>query len=98
MDGLTDNLVDVQESPAKPKYLVLDARETLATSIARDAVTAFSFFSLAYATRDYPFWRWFSCLAFVLVLAAMVLHKLKTQRHVFHSKESLIAWARSDDE
>lgn len=76
-----------------PQYIVLDARESLLTSVLRDAFTVASFALLAWLTKDMPFWRVVTAILGGIVLICMLGSALSRQRLAFHSVSALKEWA-----
>ncbi len=77
-------------------YIVLDARESLFTSILRDVCTVACFALLAWFTQAMPFWRVFTVALGGVVVICMLARTLHERRHTFHNAQALRDWASTE--
>ena len=80
----------------QPKYVVLDARQTVMQSIVADGAT-FGFLMLCiWVSQGSRWWTFFTALMFLAYLGFKAASVVQTRQHKFKNLDALAAWVESE--
>lgn len=81
----------------KPKYVVLDRRQTVAESLMSDGATFGLLLLCIWVSQGSKWWTFCTALMFLFFLYAKVASALSTRQHKFKGIAELQTWAEQQE-